>query len=67
MIVSCQSVVPHLVCYHSMQLTVIIDDVLDIAEDFSISLLSHACLLLHGLAMGLKDSCGLRVQYEWDG
>jgi hypothetical protein len=41
------------------RLTVVIDYVFHIAEDLSISLLSYACLLLHGLAIRLEDSGGL--------
>jgi hypothetical protein len=44
-----------------IELTMIVDHILDISENLSIPLLRHACLLPHRSTIRLKDSRGLGV------
>jgi hypothetical protein len=45
-------------------LTVVINDVLNIAHDLGIAPLRLRCHVVYGLAAGLENGCRLRVQHE---
>jgi hypothetical protein len=44
----------------------VIDDVFNVTEYLSISLLGHTCLLFHRLAIWFEDSCWMGVQDKWN-
>lgn len=49
-----------------ISLTVVVYNVFNITENLRIPSLSSICLLIHGLAILLEHSGGLRIEYKWD-